>query len=109
MEPTRTELLCLKHPDPQDSGDDEHGMPSMESPDDLPDNTSIAPPQKIAQNESIPSVSSSNITPLSKNSDTDADAGASTTQKCIAASHATKSHGPSMKIRGTHCTLLLLG
>ena len=52
MVPIRTELACLKHPAPQDDGDDEHHIPSMHTHDNLPDNVNIGPlPNLVKMNQ----------------------------------------------------------
>ena len=50
MEPTRTKLLRLKCPAPQDDGDYDYGTPSMHPPDSLPDNINIRPLPNLVQN-----------------------------------------------------------
>ena len=57
MEPIRAEPLHLKHPTPQDDGDDECDTPSMYPPDNLPDNINITP---------LPTIVKTNQWPLSQ-------------------------------------------
>ena len=72
MGPIRTEPLCLKCSTPQDDGDDEWGITSAFTPDNIPEHTSNLPLPNLVQNESITSVSTKNNASLPKNADADA-------------------------------------
>ena len=76
MEPINDKPLFLKHPTPQDDGDDEWNTSSMHPPNDLHDTINVGPLPNLLQNEPMFSVLTRKSTYLSKNSDDDADADA---------------------------------